>query len=138
MWLIWISCWLIDPLRPWNPPLLCGECLDLFYRTFFFLLLSSFFIIYNFICFILLKHTLLWIFSSTIEWNTKLKELKFSYEDSNKFSQSPWQIKSKTQIVQILWADKDIMVTRQPSDKLSSPDLYTLWKRMKPVIYNKY
>jgi len=40
--------------------------------------------------------------------------------------------------VQIIWADRDIKVTRQPNADVSEPDLYVVWKRMSPIVYKKY
>ena len=41
-------------------------------------------------------------------------------------------------IDQVLYCDDQIMVTRQIGDKVSDPDLYLLWKRMKEAVWIKY
>jgi hypothetical protein len=75
-----------------------------------------------------------------VEWNAPRRELSFSFEAGGRPSASPWQRKdSAFQTLQVVWVDNDILVTREMSKaSFSSLDLYVLWKRMKPVIYNKY
>lgn len=74
---------------------------------------------------------------SEIEWNAQRCELVFRFE-SVRPSNAPWQNQLREQAVQMIWIDKDLMVTKQSNEKISNPDIYTLWKRMKPTVYNKY
>ena len=63
------------------------------------------------------------------------------FENKGKSSPSPWQQfrSSMQQELQVVWVDTDVMVTRQQnSNRVNDPDLYALWKRMKPTKYNKY
>lgn len=63
------------------------------------------------------------------------------FENNGKSSPSPWQQfrSSMQQELQVVWVDTDVMVTRQQnSNRVNDPDLYALWKRMKPTKYNKY
>lgn len=75
-----------------------------------------------------------------IEWNSQINQLMFRFEPNSRSSVSPWQRSSeKIQSTQVVWADNELMITREMSQQsISQPDLYTLWKRMKAVIYNKF
>eukprot|EP01041_Mallomonas_annulata_P000619 gene619-1195_t len=72
-----------------------------------------------------------------VSWNSDRSELTVSLKDG-KQSPVPCQKPADRQIVQILWADEEIKVTRQSSETFGNPDLYTVWRRLKPVLYKKY
>jgi len=71
-------------------------------------------------------------------WNPIRREIMFSGKDVREIN-IPSQTKRKDhQCYQIIYCDDSILVTRQPNERLSEPDLYNLWKRKKTVVWKKY
>lgn len=103
------------------------------------------------------------VYSYDLSWNAVLDEVTLT-GNALKNSKSPWQKASRSSQIfqvpyihtflifllyflitthtllfyQVLYCDDQIMVTRQVSDKVSDPDLYLLWKRMKETVWIKY
>lgn len=76
--------------------------------------------------------------SGPLAYNPMRQELTTAMREE-KSSVSPWQKAAASHTVQVIWANNEIMVTREvASDSIRDPDLYTVWKRLKPVLYKKY
>ena len=78
---------------------------------------------------------------ASIEWNANRNEFFFNFknERSIRRSPAPWQDRLQPQhIVQIVWVDEDMMITNELNSMISEPDLFTVWRRMKPTKWKKY
>lgn len=76
--------------------------------------------------------------SGPLTWNSVRQELTTAMREE-KSSASPWQKASDSHTVQVVWANSEIMVTREVApDAIRDPDLYSVWRRLKPVLYKKY
>lgn len=47
-------------------------------------------------------------------------------------SPAPWQDRSQSQhTLQIVWVDREIMITNEINQAISEPDMFTMWRRIK-------
>ena len=76
--------------------------------------------------------------NAQLNWNAARSELSFELDNRRKsnvpsqpptLSQKKNGEQNKQNIVQIIWVDREIKITRQPHSDINQPDLYTLWKR---------
>ena len=68
-----------------------------------------------------------------ITWDSSRSELSFMLDNNRKSSvpvQPRLQRRQDENTVQIIWADGEIKITRQPHDNINYPDLYCLWKKV--------
>ena len=78
---------------------------------------------------------------ASIEWNPMRNEIYFMFDDGRgrRISPSPWQDRSQSQhTLQVVWIDKEMMITNEINKMISEPDLFTVWRRMKPTKWRKY
>ena len=73
---------------------------------------------------------------ASIEWNPKRSEMSFNFDGSGGVERSPtpWQDRTQRQhVLQIVWADREMMITNEINKAITEPDLYTMWRRVKPM-----
>lgn len=78
---------------------------------------------------------------ASIEWNPKRNEIHFKFDDERavRISPTPWQDRSQPQhTLQIVWIDKEMMITNEVNKMISEPDLFVVWRRMNPTKWIKY
>ena len=83
-------------------------------------------------------------YTGLIDWNPARSEFTFNMDQNRKTSAPSLPSKflsgddPSRHTVQIIWADRDMKITRQPNPNLNQPDIYTLWKRVSSNPYRKY
>jgi len=73
----------------------------------------------------------------TTSWNAARCELTMCMRDGRK-ALAPAVKPGPRQTIQILWVDSETLVSRQSSDRVGDPDLYSVWKKLRPVKYIKF
>ena len=71
---------------------------------------------------------------AAIEWYQKRSEITFIFDDRRGMQRSPapWQDRSQSQhTLQIVWVDREIMITNEINQAISEPDMFTMWRRIK-------
>lgn len=79
--------------------------------------------------------------NANFNWNPSRNEMIFEYESSSgsRKSPAPWCLRSKYfQTLQTVWVDENMMITVEMCQRISSSNLFTVWKRMRPIVWNKF